>query len=295
MFIQKSAQKSKREFMKASDGVLIEYSYFNRQKDETIVFLNGWGTASFSEWAKQLRISEFNLLMHNNRGMGRSGLGKGDYLMSSARDIDELCQHLGIGRMHIVGHSMGGLVGTLFHRYKGSDVSTMTYVCTPDSNPVSTFPFRKLLLLSAEQMADSYADGFLGHVASLMDRSRSIEHLAFLASKSLNMRFTKKEFSRFYHNFLQRREAVSASLKSMLVHGDEIGMMMREVDIPTLIIAGEKDFLVDPQTAQRLHHEIPGSELHVFKESTHAPMFEQPKRFNRTLIDFIQRRGDFYF
>jgi proline iminopeptidase len=279
-------------FMRARDGILVEYSYFDRKSDSTIVFVNGWGTVSFSEWARQVKIRGHNLLMHNSRGMGKSGLGDGDYVHMAASDIAGLVHETGARKVHLVGHSMGGLVETLFfvkHK-KGADVRTVTFVCSPDNDPILTFPFRGLLNFDVDRAIRSYEDGALGALASVAERSAIIENLAYLATRGGGVRFGKKEFSRLYHNFLSRREAVAKALESMRRNGEEIGRMLCELDVPTLIIAGRYDFLVDYTTARRIQKAITSSKLIVFEKSSHAPMAEEPGRFNRVLYDFLEYR-----
>lgn len=279
-------------FRKTRDGVLVEYSYFDRKKDDTVVFINGWGTVSFSEWARQVRMTDFNLLMHNSRGMGKSGLGNGDYLEMAAGDVEELLREVNAKRIHLVGHSMGGLIGTLFiMRYKnGADVRTMTYVCSPDGDPVETFALKGMLRFDIERAISSYENGFLGEIACIAEKSRLIETLAYLATIGGGVKFHRSEFSKLYHNFLSRREAVAMALSSMRANGEEIGSMMKDIGVPALIISGRYDFLVEYTAAKRMHREIPQSRLVIFEKSSHAPMFEEPARFNQVLTDFLEYR-----
>ncbi|HSB47164.1 MAG TPA: alpha/beta hydrolase [Candidatus Bilamarchaeum sp.] len=287
-----SLRERRNGFMKARDGVLVEYSYFDRKAETTIAFINGWGTVSFSEWARQVRLADHNLLMHNSRGMGRSGLGSGDYLHNEAGDLGELITHVGAKGVHLVGHSMGGLIGTLFlSRYRnGADIRTMTYVCSPDGDPVETFSLKGILRFDVDRAISSYESGFLGELASLAERSRAAEALAYVATFGGGVRFHRGEFSRLYHNFLAHREAVAKALKSMRENGEEIGGMLKDVDVPALIIAGRYDFLVEYTAAKRMHGEIPQSKLVIFEKSSHAPMFEEPARFNQVLSDFLEYR-----
>lgn len=295
MYLTQEEQGNARRFSgfrKMRDGTLVEYTYFDRKKDDTIAFINGWGTVSFSEWARQVRIAGYNLLMHNSRGMGNSGLGQGDYMEMAAGDIRELLEEVEAKAVHLVGHSMGGLVGTLFiDRYKnGADVRTMTYVCSPDGDPVGSFGLRELIRFDLDRAIDSYSGGSLGDAAGLAEKSALAEGIAFLATRGIGVRIRRSEFSRLYHNFLTRREAIARSLSSMRANGEEVGAMMKDIGVPALIVAGKRDFVVEEQAARRIHERIPGSELVIFEDSSHAPMFEEPGRFNRLLADFLGRR-----
>jgi pimeloyl-ACP methyl ester carboxylesterase len=62
-----------------------------------------------------------------------------------------------------------------------------------------------------------------------------------------------------------------------------------KIDFPTQVYFG-----TDPKMYKLVHGEylakaIPGSELVVFEDSGHAPMWEEPDRFNTELLRFAAR------
>lgn len=62
---------------------------------------------------------------------------------------------------------------------------------------------------------------------------------------------------------------------------------LHELNVPTLIIHGEKDGLVPLKYAQEAHQRIRGSRLYVIPECGHWPQREKPEEFNRVLLDFL--------
>jgi pimeloyl-ACP methyl ester carboxylesterase len=84
---------------------------------KTILFIHGIGESGlcFSEAFHALPATEFNILVPDLPGFGKSSSATdGDY--SFARQIPrllELLEQFGIGEFHLVGHSMGGNIGTL--------------------------------------------------------------------------------------------------------------------------------------------------------------------------------------
>jgi 3-oxoadipate enol-lactonase len=61
------------------------------------------------------------------------------------------------------------------------------------------------------------------------------------------------------------------------------------IDLPTLVLCGERDAPVLVEGAQRLAELIPGAELHVIAGAAHCPQEETPEVFNRLLRGFIER------
>jgi pimeloyl-ACP methyl ester carboxylesterase len=57
--------------------------------------------------------------------------------------------------------------------------------------------------------------------------------------------------------------------------------------VPTLILWGRRDPLIPCAHAESAHQAMPGSELQVFEKSGHFLHIDQPVRFARALIDFI--------
>ncbi len=278
-----------------NDGVMVEFCLIDNGRQSTAAFINGWGTTSYSEWYRQMGIKGYNLLFFNNRGNGKSGLGGGDYMSGCASDLRALLSHLGIGEVNLVGHSMGGLISTIFFNDFSDSVRvrTMTFVSSVDGDPLRTFPYRFLLPKGAgmDALLNSYQGGILGSAAGFAARSGVLEKAAFLATMGGGVRMSEKHFASLYRNFLSRREADVAALRSMMALGPEVGQWMRDIDVPALIIHAKGDFFVSPRSAMEIHERVKGSELHMFNLSTHAPMIEQPRMFNEVFVDFLDRHN----
>jgi 4,5:9,10-diseco-3-hydroxy-5,9,17-trioxoandrosta-1(10),2-diene-4-oate hydrolase len=68
-----------------------------------------------------------------------------------------------------------------------------------------------------------------------------------------------------------------------------------ELRMPTLLIWGGHDHIFPASHAQAAVRRIPNARLEVFDDSGHTPQMEEPDRFNRLVLDFLQapasRRG----
>jgi pimeloyl-ACP methyl ester carboxylesterase len=58
--------------------------------------------------------------------------------------------------------------------------------------------------------------------------------------------------------------------------------------IPTLIVWGRRDPLIPVEHAAVAQRGMPGSRVEIFDGAGHFPQLEQPVRFARALIDFIE-------
>jgi len=76
---------------------------------------------------------------------------------------------------------------------------------------------------------------------------------------------------------------------SRLEHED-LRPHLSKINIPTLIIHGDQDPIVQLGAAKYLYEQIKGSRLVVLKGVGHAPFLEKPQEFNQLLGDFISER-----
>jgi pimeloyl-ACP methyl ester carboxylesterase len=62
---------------------------------------------------------------------------------------------------------------------------------------------------------------------------------------------------------------------------------LRGIDRPTLVVCGEEDKIVDPQTVRRAVDGLPNFEFKMLPRCGHAPQLEQPQVVNRLVLDFL--------
>lgn len=62
------------------------------------------------------------------------------------------------------------------------------------------------------------------------------------------------------------------------------------IDIPVLMVNGERDRIEPAPTARQIASLIPGSELAIIENAGHLAQREQPAQFNAVVSDFLARR-----
>lgn len=66
---------------------------------------------------------------------------------------------------------------------------------------------------------------------------------------------------------------------------------LQGLDVPHLLVWGIDEKVVKLASADWLSSALTDAELHVFADSGHCPMWEEPERFNALLTDWIARRA----
>lgn len=68
---------------------------------------------------------------------------------------------------------------------------------------------------------------------------------------------------------------------------DDVRPLLPMIDVPTLIVWGERDTLVPLKDAWTIRDAIPGARLAILRGAAHNPMVDRPADFNRILTRFI--------
>jgi pimeloyl-ACP methyl ester carboxylesterase len=66
---------------------------------------------------------------------------------------------------------------------------------------------------------------------------------------------------------------------------------LKELKLPTLLIAGAADLYTPPSISRIIAAELPNSRLVLMPESGHSSYWEEPELFNQAVIDFIGGRS----
>ena len=66
---------------------------------------------------------------------------------------------------------------------------------------------------------------------------------------------------------------------------------LHKIQQKTCVIWGENDIITPPIVGEEFHKNIPNSELFWIKKCGHAPMIEQPEKFNQILIDWLKNES----
>jgi len=251
--------------------------YEEHGSGEPVLLINGLG-ADHTAWALQTDYLQrfFRVIVFDNPGVGRTEGPSGPYTTALFADTAaQLLRHLGIGRAHVVGASMGGLIAQQLA------VRHPTLV-------------RSLLLHCSWWRADRYTQALIrswqafARAAGMLELARQIWLWVFTprffeerpqAFAELERRLVEDPYAQTPQAFCDQAEACL---------GHEALEEVRGITAPTLITVGEADILTPPAHARALHERIPGSRLHVWPEMGHAPFWEIPDEFNALNREFLE-------
>lgn len=226
------------------------------------------------------------------RGHGRSGApvdaARVD-IAAHARDLHSVRRHLGDPPSVIIGHSMGTQVALEGWHLFPEKVKGLVLVC--GSYGKITHSFRGVPIL----------DRVLPKVMDIVEKqpdlvraiwSRLPPEMAFraaLLSRDVDPESIRREDMLPYLKHMTHVD-FPMFLKMLRAAGDHSAEeWLAKVDVPVLVIAGEKDTFTPASLSEFMAEQMPKAELLMVKGGTHVAPIEQPELICATIKSFVER------
>lgn len=264
-----------------------ELSYLDRGGGPTVLFIHGL-LGSHRNWAHLVDTldSGYRVLAPDLFGHGASAKPVGDYSLGAhAATLRDLLDHLGIDRVTLVGHSLGGGVALQFCYLFPERVERLVLVASGGLGRSVSPLLRSATLPGSEWVLPLIAsDWVCGRAEAL---GRTLGRLGLRASSSLTAAWNG--FTSL--NDASRRRAFLATTRSVVDPGGQTvsahDRLPAVVGIPTLIVWGTKDRMIPPWHATMAQQAIAGSRVELFEGAGHFPHLDHPERFAKVLGEFM--------
>jgi pimeloyl-ACP methyl ester carboxylesterase len=247
--------------------------------DETVVFVHGL-LASSATWQEVLAPASAG---RPAIAVDLPGFGCSDrpwpFDYTVAGEAAALLAYLdarGIGRVVLVGNSLGGATAMLIAAEHPDRVAALVLVAPATSDPPIAWPVRLMRAPVLGELALALANRPL--VAYNL-RHRLFARAGRVAEQAIDDAW-------FPLTVPGTRRAALAAIRSD--PRDHLGLEKR-IRVPTLIIWGREDRLIPVREGERLAGSLPGSRLLVLPEAGHLPQREQPEAFGKAVAEFLSQ------
>jgi pimeloyl-ACP methyl ester carboxylesterase len=255
-----------------------EMEWRDRGSGDPVLLIHGFPLNS-AMWGAQLTglAGDWRLVAPDLRGFGASEPGAepafGMDLL--ARDLAALLDHLGIGRTVVCGLSMGGYVAFEFFRQFPDRVRALV-LCDTRAGPDSAETKRARATLAERVLAENTARPVVeGLLPRLLCSHTARKDPGVVAMVRAMMQEA-------------RPDSVARLLQGMATRADS-EPLLRDIEVPALIVVGSDDVITNRGQAEMLARAIRGARIEVVEAAGHLPPVEQPDEFNRVLGQFLER------
>lgn len=249
-----------------------------------MVFLHGWaGSARYWESTARAIAGEFDCLLYDMRGFGRSPLPseppESSYeLETYAHDLAQLLAALNLSRVYLNAHSTGASIATLFLNLYPEKVEKAILTCSG--------------IFEYDEKAFTTFHKFGGYVVKF--RPRWLASIPFVdrifMARFLHRSLPSDARKAFLLDFLMADEAAAIGTMVTAVSkkaAEEMPQEFARLSVPTLLVAGEFDRIIPAIMGEQAASFSKKVEFVIIPNTAHFPMLEDAATYLQRIRDFL--------
>lgn len=274
----------------APTHVNVEVFAKNKLGDRPVAFiLPGGPGADHTNYLKYTCLQTVaDLVFHDPRGCGESD--KADpstYTMANyIEDVESIRLALGLNQIIVIGKSYGAMCALGYAvRYPASVAKLVLSAGAP------SYHFLEKAKQNVEergtpeqkQVCEKLWTGSFADYEDLLAYFQATNTLYSVRARTFPQEFDLANKCRHFSC-----DVINEGFRNQLWHFD-FSSAMPTLTCPTLILAGEQDWITDVQYSRQMAASIPHSKLMVFQQASHAMEADVPEEYFQRLDDFISR------
>ncbi|MGB0631189.1 MAG: alpha/beta fold hydrolase [Alphaproteobacteria bacterium] len=240
---------------------------------DVILFLHGVGGGAYS-WMPQINsfAMKYKAAAWNMPGYGKSVLSGGMTFPDLAKSLLALLDEEAWDKVHLVGHSMGGMVAQEFAVDHQDRLHSLTLSATspafgsPDGDFQKKFVEARLAPLAAGKTMGNLATELVQTMMS-PEADPHGQQLAFDCMSDV------------------AAETYRAAVECIVTFEQRANLP--KISVPTLVLAGELDTNAPAPMMEKMASKIPGARYVCLPGLGHLANLEDPQAFDAALSDFI--------
>jgi pyruvate dehydrogenase E2 component (dihydrolipoamide acetyltransferase) len=258
----------------AAAGLRLRYLALGEGDSVPVLLLHGFG-ADLNTWmftqpalAEGRQVIALDLPGH---GGSTKQVDRADG-ESLAAIVDRALNALGIERVHLVGHSMGGGIAISFALWQPERLATLTLISSASLGP---------------EINAAFIDGFVRAAR----RREAIEALNLLVHDPALVSHTMIEDVLRYKRLDGVPEALAAFAEEWFPAGRQrvaLSDAVTTLKLPVQIIWGREDRIIPVAHAEALASRLP---VHILEQTGHLPQMEKAGEINRLIKRLIENRA----
>ena len=202
-------------------------------------------------------------------------------------ELQVVQEHLGLDRVHLLGHSWGGMLSMVHAADHPDHVAGVILSSAPASVPRIARETREMVAQLPEEVQEAIERHEVAGTTDDPEYERSVHE------------FNRRHICRLdpYPAVLQDREAHGKQVYATIcgpseftiigrVKGWDFMPRLHEIRQPTLVTGGRYDEFT-PGHAEEMVERLPNGRYVCFEDSAHYTFLEEPDRFIEVVVDFL--------
>lgn len=257
-----------------ADGLTVHYDLTGPANAPVLLLANSIGTslhiwdATLPALTQRFRVLRYDMRGHGLTGVSPVGADSGYSMDRLADDAVALLDALGVGRAHVCGLSIGGMMAQRLavkapERVDGLILCDTAGLIGPPS-------------IWADRIAAIRANG-LGSIAEGVMARWFTERF----------RAERPDLIRGYVAMLSRTPVDGYVGCSMAIRDADLRADNARIVAPTLVVVGSEDLATSPALARELADGIPGARFAILPDAAHIPCVERPAELAALILEFL--------
>lgn len=282
--------KGLSDFLELADGSKIHFRDEGNKDGKVLVLVHGFNGSLFNyEPLVPYLIDQYRLISLDLPAHGLTGAVKSDLYSHEGFEkvIDEVVQILGVEKFYFVGHSMGGMIAWRYALNHLEQLNGLIIIGSPfigSDEEYNDFQSVNAPPAAFEIIESKFFRRLLEFVTPRILVKEGVSQTVY--DQSI---VTDKLVDQFHDIILMEGTRLAIG---MLVEDHENDFIANPLDlnkitVPSLILHGEEDNLVDIRFVDHFIEQIPNVKLISYPNVGHMPPMEIPLQLAEDIRDFI--------
>ena len=258
---------------------MADVHYLERGNGPTVVFLHGIGadSESFAFQLEAFATAGYHAVSWDMPGYGRSPPLTPMTFPGLAKRLHQLLEELNVSPVHVVGHSIGGMIVQQLARTEQDKLQTMVLAQTSPAFGRKDGEFQRKFI--AERLQP------------LLQQGQSMADIATEVLPSLVGVDPDKKGVELAQKCMSRvpSDSYVAAVKCLVEFEGRDHLPF--IGVPTLVLAGENDSNAPVSMMEKMAKKIPGAEFVTIPNAGHLAPMGSPDAFNHVVLDFLARHA----
>lgn len=256
------------------NGVLLNYRLTGPTDGPVLGFVNSLGTdARIWDEVIPALAPDYRILSYDKRGHGLSDAPAAPYALEDhVGDLEALLARLKIGRLALIGVSVGGLIAQRFAIKHQEQVAGLVLCDTAAKIGTDEFWNMRIVAVRAGGIA-SISDAILERWFSPAYRQSQPEQLAG------------------WRNMLERSPPEGYMGSCYALREADLREQVGGIKLKTLVVCGDADSSTPPSLVQETAARLPNARFELIKDAGHLPNIEQPQALIALLRNYLSEVG----